>query len=76
MFADRCRLRRSGVALQHVSAHFAVAKGTIDFIFQFLLPDRHQINFYWSCQKGKEFFPLPQQAKPVGAEKDMDWAVG
>ena len=25
-FANRCRLRRSGVALQHVSAHFVVAK--------------------------------------------------
>jgi hypothetical protein len=30
-FADYRRLRRSGVAKQHVSAHFAVAKRTLDF---------------------------------------------
>ena len=54
---DRCRLRRSDVENQRISAHFAVAKRTIDFIFQFLLPDRHQINSYLGCQKGKIFYP-------------------
>jgi hypothetical protein len=32
-FADRCRLRRSGVALQHVSAHFEFFKVNARFIF-------------------------------------------
>jgi hypothetical protein len=33
VFTDGRRLRRSGVAKQRISAHFAVAKRTNDFIF-------------------------------------------
>ena len=35
-FSDRCRLRRSDVAKQRISAHFDWSKRTSDFIFSIL----------------------------------------
>jgi hypothetical protein len=41
-FSDRCRLRRSAVAMQRISAHFDEPKRTNDFIFSILPHSAYQ----------------------------------
>ena len=56
-FSDRCRLRRSAVAMQRISALFDDPKRMTDFIFQMLLPAHDQINLAWGWTKGKIYLP-------------------
>ncbi len=56
-FMGHRRLRRSGVALQHVSAHFGVAKRTSDFIFQFSFTQLVKFLIGWGGYRRGRFNP-------------------